>query len=133
MFILSLKKEQEHLLQLERERRVGLEDQWEEKDKILEEARNKLLTLESERLEGRFLCSYCLTIQAGCVSCIRIGLTFRRTLHYSNQTFTYSFYTHTGTCKTTNLVTKFYSHHHDLVDRYGISVSQMTTDMLHLS
>ena len=23
--------------------------------------------------------------------------------------------------------------HHDLVDRYGISVSQMTTDMFHLS
>jgi len=28
---------------------------------------------------------------------------------------------------------KCYGHHHDLVDRYGISVSQMTTDMLHLS
>ena len=27
----------------------------------------------------------------------------------------------------------FYGHHHDLVDRYGISVSQMTTDMFHLS
>jgi hypothetical protein len=28
---------------------------------------------------------------------------------------------------------KFYGCHHDLVDRYGISVSQMTTDMFHLS
>ena len=28
---------------------------------------------------------------------------------------------------------KFYVCHHDLVDRYGISVSQMTTDMFHLS
>ena len=28
---------------------------------------------------------------------------------------------------------KFYGPHHDLVDRYGISVSQMTTDMFHLS
>jgi hypothetical protein len=28
---------------------------------------------------------------------------------------------------------KFYCRHHDLVDRYGISVSQMTTDMFHLS
>jgi hypothetical protein len=28
---------------------------------------------------------------------------------------------------------KFYGRHHDLVDRYGISVSQMTVDMLHLS
>jgi hypothetical protein len=28
---------------------------------------------------------------------------------------------------------KFYGHHHDLVDRYGLSVSQMTTDMFHLS
>ena len=27
---------------------------------------------------------------------------------------------------------KFYGRHHDLVDRYGISVSQMTTDMFHL-
>jgi hypothetical protein len=27
---------------------------------------------------------------------------------------------------------KFYGLHHDLVDRYGISVSQMTTDMFHL-
>ena len=26
---------------------------------------------------------------------------------------------------------KFYGRHHDLVDRYGISVSQMTTDMFH--
>jgi len=28
---------------------------------------------------------------------------------------------------------KFYGRHHDLVDRYGISVSQMTSDMFHLS
>jgi hypothetical protein len=28
---------------------------------------------------------------------------------------------------------KFYGPHHDLVDRYGISVSQMTTDKFHLS
>jgi len=28
---------------------------------------------------------------------------------------------------------KIYGHHHDLVDRYGISVSHMTTDMFHLS
>jgi hypothetical protein len=28
---------------------------------------------------------------------------------------------------------KFYGRHHDLIDRYGISVSQMTTDMFHLS
>jgi hypothetical protein len=28
---------------------------------------------------------------------------------------------------------KFYCRHHDLVERYGISVSQMTTDMFHLS
>ena len=28
---------------------------------------------------------------------------------------------------------KFYCHHHDGVNRYGISVSQMTTDMFHLS
>jgi len=27
----------------------------------------------------------------------------------------------------------FYGRHHDLVDRYGISVSQMTTDIFHLS
>jgi hypothetical protein len=28
---------------------------------------------------------------------------------------------------------KFYGRHHELVDRYGISASQMTTDMFHLS
>ena len=28
---------------------------------------------------------------------------------------------------------KFYDRHHDLGDRYGIFVSQMTTDMFHLS
>jgi hypothetical protein len=28
---------------------------------------------------------------------------------------------------------QFYGRHHDLVGRYGISVSQMTTDMFHLS
>jgi hypothetical protein len=28
---------------------------------------------------------------------------------------------------------KFYGHHHDIVDRYGISVSQMPTDIFHLS
>jgi hypothetical protein len=27
---------------------------------------------------------------------------------------------------------KFYERHHDLVDHYGKSVSQMTTDMFHL-
>jgi len=27
----------------------------------------------------------------------------------------------------------FYGRHHDLVNHYGISVSQMTTDMFHLS
>ena len=31
------------------------------------------------------------------------------------------------------LIRKFYGRHHDLVDRYGISVSQMTMDMFHLS
>ena len=30
-------------------------------------------------------------------------------------------------------VRKLYCPHHDLVDRYGISVSQITTDMFHLS
>ena len=28
---------------------------------------------------------------------------------------------------------KFYGRHHNLVERYGITVSQMTTDMFHLS
>jgi len=28
---------------------------------------------------------------------------------------------------------KFYGRHHDLIDRYGISVSQVTKDMFHLS
>jgi len=28
---------------------------------------------------------------------------------------------------------KFYGRHHDLLDRYGISVSEITTDMFHLS
>jgi hypothetical protein len=28
---------------------------------------------------------------------------------------------------------QFYGRHHDMVDRYGISVLQMTTDMSHLS
>ena len=28
---------------------------------------------------------------------------------------------------------KVYGHHHDLIDRYRISVSQMTTDRFHLS
>jgi hypothetical protein len=27
----------------------------------------------------------------------------------------------------------FYGHHHNLVNRYGVSVLQMTTDMFHLS
>jgi hypothetical protein len=45
---------------------------------------------------------------------------------------------HTHTHKTKDRVTqaslrKFYGRHHDLVECYGISVSQMTTDMLHLS
>jgi hypothetical protein len=31
------------------------------------------------------------------------------------------------------IISKFYGRHHDLVDRYGIPVSQMTTDMFHLS
>jgi hypothetical protein len=35
--------------------------------------------------------------------------------------------------KTEGELRKFYGRHHDLVDRYGISVSQMSTDMFHLS
>jgi hypothetical protein len=32
-----------------------------------------------------------------------------------------------------SLLQKIYGRHHELVDRYGISVSQMSTDMFHLS
>ena len=35
--------------------------------------------------------------------------------------------------KLKSLLRKFYGRHHDLVDGYRISVSQMTTDMFHLS
>ena len=35
--------------------------------------------------------------------------------------------------KKTSSLRKFYGLHHDLVNRSGISVSQMTTDMFHLS
>ena len=35
--------------------------------------------------------------------------------------------------KLKSLLRKFYGPHHDLVDRYGIYVSQMTTDMFYLS
>ena len=35
--------------------------------------------------------------------------------------------------KLKSLLRKLYGRHHDLVDRYGISVSQITTDMFHLS
>jgi len=35
--------------------------------------------------------------------------------------------------KLKSLLRKFYGRHHDLVDRYGIFMSQMTTDMFHLS
>ena len=35
--------------------------------------------------------------------------------------------------KLKSLLRKFYGRHHDLIDRYGISTSQMTTDMFHLS
>ena len=31
------------------------------------------------------------------------------------------------------ITSKVYGRHHDLVDHYGISVSQMTMDMFHLS
>jgi hypothetical protein len=35
--------------------------------------------------------------------------------------------------KLKSLLRKCYGRHHDMVERYGISVSQMTTDMFHLS
>ena len=34
--------------------------------------------------------------------------------------------------KLTSSLRKLYGRHHDIVDRYGVSVSQMTTDMFHL-
>jgi len=34
--------------------------------------------------------------------------------------------------KLKSLLRKFYGRHHGLVDRYGISVLQMTTDMFHM-
>jgi hypothetical protein len=33
--------------------------------------------------------------------------------------------------KLQSVLRKLYGHHHDLVDRYGIYVSQITTDMFH--
>jgi hypothetical protein len=36
-----------------------------------------------------------------------------------------------GSCY--SIFSKFYDRQHDLVDGYGIYVSQMTTDMFHLS
>ena len=38
-----------------------------------------------------------------------------------------------GLLLTKSSIRKFYGRNQDLVDRYGISVSQMTTDMFHLS
>jgi hypothetical protein len=35
--------------------------------------------------------------------------------------------------KLKSLLQKIYGRHHELVDRYGISVLQMSTDMFHLS
>jgi hypothetical protein len=37
-----------------------------------------------------------------------------------------------STSKLKSSLRKFYGRHHDLVDCYGIYVSQMTTDMFHL-
>jgi hypothetical protein len=37
------------------------------------------------------------------------------------------------TCRVNLVTNPVYVRHHDLFDRYGISVSQMTTDMIHMS
>ena len=52
-------------------------------------------------------------------------LLTRKLLNQVNQGFLF--------VKLKSSLQKFYGRHHDLVDRYGISVSQMTTDMFHLS
>jgi len=44
-----------------------------------------------------------------------------------------NYWTKCSSVKLKSSLRKFYGRHHDMVDRYGISVSQMTTDMYHLS
>ena len=54
-------------------------------------------------------------------------------MRYSRACGSYQDFLDRGLLLTRKLLRKFYGRHHDLVDRYGISVSQMTTDMFHLS
>jgi hypothetical protein len=74
------------------------------------------------------------------------GVYISQLIRYSRACGSYQGFLHRGLLLTRKLLNqwfllvklksslrKFYGHHHDLVDRYRISVSQMTTDMFHLS
>jgi len=74
------------------------------------------------------------------------GVYISQMIRYSRACGSYQDFLHRGLLLTRKLLNqgfllvklksslrKFDGRHHDLVDRYGISVSQMTTDMFHLS
>ena len=74
------------------------------------------------------------------------GVYISQLLRYSRACCSYQYFLERGLLLTRKLLNqgfllvnlksslrKFYGHNHDMVDRYGISVSQMTTDMFHLT
>ena len=77
-----------------------------------------------------FICSNMLAAPA-------YGVYIFQFIRYSRACGSYQDFIDRGLILTRKLLSQgflfVYSRHHDLVDRYGISVSQMTTDIFHLS
>jgi hypothetical protein len=94
--------------------------------KCLTRWRGKIFSLMSYRKNVRLHISQLIRFSIACCSYqdfLDRGLLLTRKL--LNQGFLL--------VKLKSSLRKFYGRHHDLVDRYGISASQMTTDMFHLS
>jgi hypothetical protein len=92
---------------------------------------NQQIVLIRENME-QFICSNIPTAPA-------YGLYISQLIRYSRECGSYQDFldrvlmlTRKLLVKLKSSLRKLYDRHHDLIDHYGISVSQMTTDMFHL-
>jgi hypothetical protein len=78
---------------------------------------------------------HCIISECGSLKCMTCKMLIIDAYFTSNLTkMSYNTRSYDDlTCRLTNVVYGLECHHDDLVNRYGISVSQMTTDMFHLS
>jgi hypothetical protein len=95
--------------------------------------------LYDKRGDFNFLIVYFPFICSNIPAAPEYGVYTSQLIRYSRAYGSYQNFLHRGLLLTKKLLNqglvldKFYGHHHDLVNRYRISVPQMTTDLFHMS